>query len=349
MEVACQIFIQTPRDGVHKAGRPVRGSVRYTVEGPTEFQDIILSLVGKGKCSWTETHSNVGNNRRQRSVTYEGTEVILSNYMSIVTKKPGFTAFLPAGTYEYQFKFELPKNIPSSFKNSTCTIAYRIGLKFIKPNLFSCSKKFTTAINVIGFVKFVSPEGNVLFDLKKSLVRPLSKRNHIISLQTGISNSLISPGHNANISFAITNNTDVKITSVKTELICYKTYTANCGRRKFGKKMIFESTVDTPSIPADSIVNMTVLMPVPAHLYSIQNCKIMEQEYKVKVTLKLPMPYINASKKHSIVIGKKRDDEVALFAGDVFGYTDEAVPGMEDAPPSYWEVMNEDKEEKENY
>lgn len=369
MGVTCQILIQRPREGVHRAGRPVVGSVKYAVDEPTEYKDIVISLVGEGECSWTESRRNivVGSNHNrhnrhghveqhhdQRHKTYRGTEVFIANYTSILNKQPGCTAILPVGTYEYQFRYMLPKNIPPSFNDSICTITYQIGIKFEKPSLFKFHKKFTTAFNVYGYVEPVSLEGNTLFGLEKSLLRPFSKRKHMINLKANISSTLFAPGQNADIVFAVTNDSDVKITSIKTELVCYTTYFANCGRKKESKKFIKESTVETLSIPADAVANMASVMQVQADLYSIQNCRIIKNEYKLKVTLRLPIPYTNASMELPIVVGEKRNErntEVAFFAGQVPGPSVQAVERLANGPPSYWEVTSgfDEKEARGNY
>lgn len=330
------------------AGRPIFGTVRYALDEPTEYKDIILSLVGKGKCSWTETQRS---SQKRTSRTYTGSEIFVENYISFRGNNPGITAVFPVGTYEYQFTFVLPEDIPPSYISTTGTIKYKIGLKFVKLSVFSINKKFTTTINVYGYVKPELFESNTIFGLNKSLLRPFSKRNHLINLKADIASTFFNPGQNANISFIVTNDTDVKINSVKTELMCYTTYTADCGQTRFETTIIKESTVETLSVPADAVANMESVMQVLAHLYSIQNCRIIKREFKVKVTLRLPMPYINAYVEISIVIGKKRNDrnaEISFLDREMPDPSVEAVAGMTDIPPSYWEAMNEDIYEKEH-
>lgn len=352
MGVMCRIMIQRPRENVHTAGGAVLGTVQYSIDEPTEYKDIKLCLIGKGECTWSESRQRHGRRGGTNRKYFKGTEVYVATYISILNKHPGLTAIILPGTYEYNFRFMLPDNIPPSFKNSTCTIAYQIKIKFKKQAFFSINKQFTADLTVYGSVEPAGPEGNVSFGLEKTLLRPFSKRTQMINLKADILNTIFSPGQNADISFTVTNITDVKLTSLKTELLCYTTYIANCGRRKETSKTIKESTVETPSVPADAVANLTSVLPIQAHLYSIQNCRIMKKEYKVKVTLRLPVPYINASVEVPIVIGEmrgNRDNEGAMFARDAPGTSVETVEveGSAYGPPSYWEVMYEDFDEKE--
>lgn len=332
MGVFAQILINRPRRG-HRAGTPVTGVVRYIVDEPGRYKDIILSLIGKGKCEWSERHGKT-------TVYYSGKEVFTEQHLSIHQKGPEDAFILPIGTYERPFTFVLPNNIPSSFKNKTCTIAYKLVLKFERPGFFSIHKKFHTEIKVIGDVHPIKPDGITVTELDKTLFTPFKKRKNLINLQAETPNSVFRPGEGVVVNYKVTNNTDIIIPTVKAELVCKNTYIANCGNKKKSTKTISECTVEMPSVPDNAIANLASTIQIPDHLYTIQNTRIMTIEYRIKVTLRLPMPYINASTKIPIVIGERQGAYYEEFN----------VPNPEDGvaePPSYFEVMDESKEDKE--
>lgn len=331
MGVTCQILIRRPREGVHKAGETVTGIARYATDVAEEYKDIVLSFVGKGICSWTETrHTTKG----IESVTYTGTDVYTAQYISIHDRGPEPTFILPVGRYEYRFRFFLPKDIPPSFENDVCSIKYKLALKFEKPNSFNIQHKtYGSEVNVFGYVKAESAEGNIYFGLYKTLFKPFSKKVSEANLKGELSKTLFNPGQSADLHYEVTNDTDVTIPSVKTELICHTTYTANCGRKKQSDTTIKECTVETPSVPDNAIANMSNTIPILPHLYSIQNCRIMVKKYKLKVTVRFPIPFFNASTEIPIVIGEVYGDY------DVERSVQETVK----KPPSYLEANKSDK------
>lgn len=337
MGIFCQVLINRPRNGLHKAGQPVTGIVRYTVDEAARYKDVVISLIGKGKCSWQKSRKNHHKGRNETR-TYIGREVYTEQCISLHNKGSDGAFVLPIGTYERPFSFVLPNNIPSSFKDNTCTIKYKLVIKFEKPNFLSVHQKFDLEIDVIGNVHPIALEGRTVTELKKTLFKPFKKRKHHVHVETEIANTTFKPGNQVKINFKVTNDSDVVVPSVKAELICNTTYTSDCGRRKKRYKTINECTAETPSVPDNAVANMSSAMLLAGYLYTIQHSRIMFNEYSIQITLRLPMPHINTSVKIPIVIGEKYgEDDVEMY-----------MPGTElEEPPSYFQVMNEDKEDKE--
>lgn len=346
MGVHCQILIQRPRDGVHKAGGTVSGSVRYAVDEPFEYKYIIISLEGEGLCifpslkpSLTLSQTCMGEHDFVRETKYISPGIRQEKY-----------CILPVGTYESEFNFVLPKNIPYPYKDNLCKLTYRIELRFETPSIFK-RKEFSAPINVLAYVTPNLPEENTAFGLEKTLIRPFSQKTHTINLKGKISNTFFTPGQNAELSFAVTNDTDTAIYSIESKLVRYTTYRGDCGRTKENVAIIKESAVETPGVPANGIANLTSVMPVPENAYTIQNCKIIQIQYRVRVTVRLYMPYTNASTEIPVVIGHKYIDENTEVASAVTeksgcSFAEAAIEATEcddDSPPSYWEVMMECK------
>lgn len=191
MGVACQILIHKKKEGVHKGGQAVTGIVRYAIDKPTEYKAVTLSLLGTGKCSWTECR---GNNVYE---TFTGLEFYIIIHKDLLNKKTE-TATIDIGSYEYPFTFQLPEDLPSSFKNDTCTIAYHIQVKFEKSTFFSINKTFTTEIPVYGLMEPIV-EGPVTFGLDKTLMT-LSAEIPMINLKAQMLKTILTPGENAHLS-----------------------------------------------------------------------------------------------------------------------------------------------------
>lgn len=304
MGVQCHILINRPADGVHKAGETVSGSVRYSIDKPFEYKYIIISLDGEGVCMFTSLRPSltisqmcIGEHNFVREVKYLSPG-----------EKHGKNNILPVGTYEEDFSFKLPMKIPQPYKDKFCKLTYRVAFNFRKSTLFG-HKEFSAPINVSAYVTQEQPEGSTPFELEKTLHRPLSQKTHTINVKGVLSNTLFAPGEDAHLSFKVTNNTDTTIYSIETKLVCYTIYKGDHGRTKEDVTIIQESAVETPGVPADNVANLTSIMHVPEHLFSIQNCDVIKKQYKVRVTMILHMPYTNDYTEIPVVIGHKYDGE----------------------------------------
>lgn len=80
----------------------------------------------------------------------------------------------------------------------------------------------------------------------------------------------------------------------------------------------------------------------PASLYSI-NAKVMLQEYSLKVTVRLPIPHVNACVDIPIIIGATRVEKAVEAIEEGKPSVGFVEPNEVDELPSYWEVMCEEK------
>lgn len=310
MGVKGLILLQRSQAGAFRAGQPLKGILKYSLDKPTKFTSIDISLVGKGKCQWSETDAD-------DSTTYysnkEDYVKIIKNVLAGRTNQK-----IEAGTYECLFELFLPENIPTSFKNKICTIAYKIIATFVKDNFFGTKDKFEEEVTVYGYVDPCSPEP-LIFGLQKDLLTLSSNNN--IEVKAEIERTFVTPGENIKMQLKVINDSDVPVT-IKTELMKYFTYVSSNKRKKIDKETV-ETTKDySPSLKENSVSKLTCVVPTLPSLYSIQHTKVMIGEYKVKVTLKLPFPHINATVEVPVVIGERR------------GHLGATVVGSDDGNPS---------------
>lgn len=339
MGVTCQILLDKKPEGIHRAGQTVTGSVKYAVDKQTAYKAVTLSLLGTGNCSWRETDSN------KKSTTYSGSEEYITIHVDLLQKVQE-SGLLDTGTvYEYPFEFHLPENLPSSFKNHTCTIAYRIQLKFEKPEFFSINKVFSTEIPVYGYVE-PTVEGPIIFGLEKTLMKLFATQKPVINLKAEITKTCLTPGENAHLAVVLTNDSHI-VPSVKTYLFCHIKYTANCGRTNSSYLRVKDCSSDRAEVPEQGVAKLSQTIPTSPSLYSITS-KVMTIEYRLKVTVRLPMPHVNAFVEYPLVIGERRG-RVSEEGVEALGEKGELSAGFveprenTDDPPSYWEVMCEDK------
>ncbi|XP_047991726.1 arrestin domain-containing protein 17-like [Leguminivora glycinivorella] len=347
MGVSCKIHIRKSQEGIHRAGEPISGILCYAIDEPTEYQTAVLSFVGTAKCSWTQ-YDLVG----KSTYTYIGHDEFLTLHTNILKKRPEQTITLDVGTYEFPFEFLLPTEIPSSFEDGYGDIKYHVRVKFMKPSLFSLTKKYEREITVYGNVNPVTGNESRSYELQKKLFKWFSSIEPIISLKARITKSFLTPGENAHVDVSVVNETDTEISNITTELSCRTTYT---GQRFFStNSKVVEETIRgctgiTPSIPAYKTQKFSCIVPTLPHLYSIQHSKIINKEYFIKVNINLPFPHITATCTIPIAIGEARGGDCSgvLELDDELECYPELEQSISDDPPSYWEVMKEDNSQDE--
>ncbi|KAG7311259.1 hypothetical protein JYU34_002290 [Plutella xylostella] len=337
MGVMCNILVnRTPRD-FYTPGEPVTGIVKYAVDEETKFEDIVLSYVGKGHCSWSE---NTGTGKHRRTRHYSGTEEIFRINLSILPKDKAQdnTVALPTGAYEAPFQFITPHHIPPTYKDHTGEISYKLKVKFKRPGLFETNKKFYTSVDIKSQANPVVPQEPLVYGIDKTLVTMFSSKKNRINVQAEIQKSYLRAGDRAELRLVVTNDSRVTIPRVQAGIYEKRTYTASCGKTKRIYKYIKASKTRSPTIPDRSVSNFTLSVPSTANLFTIQNCRVVAKEYFVKVTLKLPMPYINASVEIPVVISGAELVEVNELT--VSMPSTSAGPSTE-APPTYEEAMHD--------
>uniref|UniRef100_A0A2A4JPH7 Arrestin C-terminal-like domain-containing protein n=1 Tax=Heliothis virescens TaxID=7102 RepID=A0A2A4JPH7_HELVI len=106
------------------------------------------------------------------------------------------------------------------------------------------------------------------------------------------------------------------------------------GDEKFEKELI-GPIYQTPIMPDNSVSNLfCVILPVDPEEYTVRHSKIISREYKLKVTLQLPVPHRNVSVDVPVFIGDRR----LTKENNSENVHDELVE-----PPTYWHAMSEEK------
>lgn len=333
MCVTCDIIIQNTTEGVFKAGQTVTGFVKYVVDQPTEYKSIVLSLVGKAECEFTRT--GLGPDLQTQTLHENGDESFVNRWINILQNKEGQTITLPKGTYEHPFEFILPMNIPTSYKHKahmlsdySCKVSYNIQMKFDFPSFFSRKKIIEKEVIVYGNVNAIAPHEPILYGLEKSI--PFRDNSEKVSLKAEILKSFISPGENVSLNIHIDNNTNVQA-SVEAKLICKTSLTSHNDQQKSVEKDITESIRKTTYANNYTRANVTITVPTRPDLYSIQHLKTIIVDYAVRVTILLPMPFVNPHVDIPIVIGEGNGNQT-----NVLDLNDYALDDInDDLPPPY--------------
>ncbi|XP_048480336.1 uncharacterized protein LOC125489223 [Plutella xylostella] len=344
MGVTCKVLLNRPRVGFHTPGGPVIGVVRYTVDKPTKFTEIVLSVKGEGKCNWTTSVNN-------RTTHYSGREKYVDMKKKLqVTNTSETELEVATGEYEENFCFYLPNCIPSSYKDGVGSISYRVQIKLVRPGVFQFNKKFYRNIIVREYRNAISPQIPLHVHSKKTLFLMFSAKEEGIVTNCTINKSVLLAGFPAELNIFVSNNSTVKIKKMNAELVSHNAYTSGNGCKKKIFKTHKSCSQSSGSIKKSDKAEMSLTLPTKPDMVTVRHSSVISREYEVHITAILPFPHRNQCLKIPVVIETRRGldmvDEATLENTKSSSHVDSysAVNYPETPPPSYWKVMCEDKE-----
>ncbi|CAF4833643.1 unnamed protein product [Pieris macdunnoughi] len=335
MGIHCRINLKPPPNGVFLSGSVITGEIKYAVDEVTSLKQITLSLKGIGTLRMKKRSAS----RHEKSKVIYRTEEYV-NIKQVLLNKDNGDGNLEIGSYTTPFKFEIPERIPPSAdifrKQGNHTLRYKveyfISMKFEKTAFFSFTKRFRKDIKVLSDIIPTLPRDAMIFGERKNLFQPFSSTDSIVNLKSTILSSVVRAGDTIQFEYEIANNSHVTVKSVETKLI------ELVKSKKRRSHITFTKSIDGTDSKSGSIENgksqqMITDIRVPEDAYTINACNLAERSYAVLITVGLPMPHMNFELTIPVEIMLKSDNVVEI-AG-------------EDAPPSYWDVMCEDKKELE--
>lgn len=324
MSINCQIKIYKTVGDVLRPGSILSGQLKYEIDEETVCNKITVSFKGNG-------HLIVKLKKRGSNLsTYRTNEDYTKIDYIIYRDETG--AKLPAGSYETEFHFILPDDIPPSLRYTHntanhfvhCNIEYYISIKFEKSGIINDITKFKRPVKVIPTVIPKLPTEPTQYSQQTSNInRQFTRHPNLLKITATIMNSVIIPGDKIRIEYEVNNDTHVNVKSVVAKLI--EVYTIK-GRE--GKEMKIAENVNN-TMRVSGFIKMretktrTVEVPVPLKLGSLEYSNLVSREYFVNITLELPLKFEDMVLKIPVQIG----DEVI---------------GTESKPPSYWDVLEED-------
>ena len=140
------ITLNSPRQ-VFYPGETVYGQVNMTVIEPVKMRGLRIELEGEAHCHWSETH---GSGENKRTVHYTGHQDILKLVSVLFGNLPhcgGDKIMHPEGSHVYQFQFQLPSYLPSSFEGGTGRIRYTLKAVIDRPWRFDHKVRYPLIIN----------------------------------------------------------------------------------------------------------------------------------------------------------------------------------------------------------
>ncbi|XP_038217712.1 uncharacterized protein LOC119836455 [Zerene cesonia] len=334
MGIFCEINLNTPEGGKFISGSVLSGEIKYAVDKNTVFKKITVSLKGIGTTSIEYNNSN----KDEKKSTDHYTEKYVNIEQILLDKaKDDDGTTLKIGSYTAAFQFNIPNRIPPSVNiyrsDTNHTVRYKVNyyitIKFQRPGLISFPKRYKKDIQIVSNIIPTLSQTPVTLGEKKKLFHIFSRRDSVINLKATILNSVVRAGGNVQFLYELANHSNVKIKYVKMKIVEYIEFKKSRRSVSFYRDLDATET-KTGSIQSGNTQQMTVEISVPDDALTIDSCKLAARDYYVYIVVALPLPHINFYLRMPI--------QVMLST--------ENVPP--ENPPSYWDVMCEDKDHEDD-
>lgn len=323
MGISCQINLSKTPEGLYRPGGEVNGVIKYIIDKETVFTNIVISFKGKGEVNW--------------SVPGDDSKIYYSNFEEYVTVNNSLTnnvieerTLVTPGMYIESFNFTLPTDIPSSYTDSNCKITYYVSVKFTKIGVFNNKKKFKAMLNVKSLVK---PPHTPLNISSCNILSNVLKNNGVrLKIFAVASKNFLVPGEEVNVDVEVENDTGLDINKINVYIIESLTFTSKRRMTYTKNRKVKDCKRSIHTIPRRNFNKFFVTLPTRLDIYSIQNSRIFQRDYKILILVKLPLPHRRASAEIPLVIG-----ELAAASHN------EPLPEL---PPPYWDEDNRPLVEK---
>lgn len=286
MGLKCQIILEKPLEGAFRPGDSVIGTVEFSLDKDSQFENITLSLKGRSRCWWKEKHRPESGSKS----SFNGEENLVSIDFNLLSNPIGF---VPAGTHITPFCFTLPKNLPPSFTyeghNCRASVAYIVRTKFVYSAFFSFPARFFVDVPIINSIVPTLPQEPVVYGLHDTLSKKFGVNgNRDMDLKVTIAKSLISPGENAELCLEVYNNTKYSIPKMKICLFQILSLTDEALRTKVVSKEIEECRVKTAKVGKGKYTCLFNSVTIPSDLSTLQGSRIISRDYKLAVIASIP-------------------------------------------------------------
>ncbi|XP_055375341.1 arrestin domain-containing protein 3-like [Condylostylus longicornis] len=208
------------------SGSLITGQVKIILDNATEFQGVLLKIIGKAYVNWSEADPN---NSTSNQEIYTSCENYLNSVIYLIgSNKFDETSTIEPGTHIFNFSCKLPSQLPTSFEGSHGYIRYSAHLILDRPK--KLNETLITGFTVINILdlnhEFLSLRTPTTVEIEKNFMFwPCTNKPLIIRLtipQTGYV-----CGQNVHASIQIVNQSAQKINSVKIYLMKISKFTSD--------------------------------------------------------------------------------------------------------------------------
>uniref|UniRef100_A0A8C9A0M7 Arrestin domain containing 5 n=1 Tax=Prolemur simus TaxID=1328070 RepID=A0A8C9A0M7_PROSS len=325
MSVVKSIELVLPKDMVYLAGSSIKGQVILTLNSTLVDPIVKVELVGRGYVEWNE---ETGASRDYSR------DVICNNKADYVHKTKTFPVqdnWLSAGSHIFDFHFNLPPKLPSTFMSKIGHVFYFVQASCMGREHILGKKRVYLLVqgisNLHGETLFQNP---LRVDAEKKVSYNCCSTG-TIHLQIQMEKNIFTPGERVVFTTEITNRTSKCIKTVIFALyarVQYEGFTPSSERRlRMDSTELLRQEANTQITPFDTtkIVSTFNLPLVLSVNDSMQDGEIMHTRYELVITMHLPWSLSSIKANVPIII-----TSTLVGSAQSLGARGESEPGNQD-------------------
>ncbi|KAG6934872.1 arrestin domain containing 5 [Chelydra serpentina] len=304
MSVVKSINLVLPEDKVYLAGSRIDGQVILCLNNSLIDPIVKVELVGRGYLEWNEEINADKDYSRN---------IVCNNKADYINKTKTFRItdnWLDSGTHTFDFHFNLPDNLPSTFTSNIARVSYFLKASCASRELiFAKQKKYLLVQGTSSILRDkIQSQYPLVVEVDKHIDYHCCFKNGLVILRISLAKNTFAPGEHINFTTEIDNQTGRSIRKVVFALysiILYLGYTVRAERRSLeDRKEVMRLESRTKAAPFE-ITRITSMLSLPKLLsvssMSLAN-EIMEIRYELIGTVYLPWSMTTVVAKVPIII-----------------------------------------------
>ncbi|XP_004595946.2 arrestin domain-containing protein 5 [Ochotona princeps] len=312
MSVVKSIELVLPKDEVYLAGSSVTGQVILTLNSTLVDPVVRVELVGKGYVEWNE---EVGETRDYSR------DVLCNNKADYVHKTKTFPVednWLSAGSHIFDFHFNLPPRLPSSFISKIGHISYYVQASCMGREHILARRRVCLMVQGLSdFHKQNLFQNPLLVEVEKRVPYNCCHQG-TICLRVHLDKNIFTPGEKVVFTTEINNQTSKCIKTVVFALYArarYQGFTPNAERRqRLDSSELLRQEANTHIIPFDttkivSTFNLPPVLSVSSGGSGALDQDLLQTHYELVITMHLPWSLSNIKAQVPIIIVRTPADE----------------------------------------
>ncbi|XP_075397237.1 arrestin domain-containing protein 5 [Tenrec ecaudatus] len=305
MSVVKSIELVLPQDAIYRAGSSLQGQVILTLNSTLVDPIVRVELVGRGYVEWNE---ETGASRDYSR------DVVCNNKADYIHKTKTFPVednWLSAGSHIFDFHFNLPPRLPSTFSSKIGHVFYFVQATCMGRELILAKKKIYLLVQGMSDIEKESTlQDPLLVEAEKKVSYSCCSQG-TVHLQIHMEKNTFPPGGRVSFTTEIDNQTNKCIKTVLSALyahVQYEGFTPSTERRTRTDSCELlrqEAHTHIPPFNTTKVVSTFHLPPV-LPVSSCRRCQpdseLMSTHYELVITVHLPWSLTTVKAKVPVII-----------------------------------------------
>ncbi|OWR50062.1 hypothetical protein KGM_215408 [Danaus plexippus plexippus] len=289
-ELQSAIITLNEPNAVYYSGQLIKGNLNFELNKPLHYIAINIQYVGECNVFWIEEQIEVYNGVKQKKhIKYEGREEYF-NVIHCLSGGDGGTCVLATGPHSIPFSYQLPSNIPSSFKGDKGTISYSIVVRVLMTGF--TNQETTKDFDVVSPADLNQGGDNikkpVILNFEETSSCNLFCVTRPLSVEVKLPASGFCPGQTIPITVDIKNKTNLELSKIVFEISTKERYRSLQPVSAFIPPEDVLVSIKKGPVLAKTCKEYMWELKIPEFIApNLENCSIIDVGFFFKVKIKM--------------------------------------------------------------